>query len=84
MAAIPCARLRPPTWAVSRLGAESAPGAWRTWEYGWDAASAGHFILEARATDTAGRVQPEAMPWNFRGYANNGIHAIAVEAPERG
>ena len=72
------------TWADARLGAESAPGAWRTWEYRWDASSAGHFILKARATDTAGRVQPEATPWNFRGYANNGIHAIAVEVPERG
>ena len=72
------------TWADARLGAESAPGAWRTWEYRWDASSAGHFILKARATDTAGRVQPDATPWNFRGYANNGIHAIAVEVPERG
>ena len=72
------------TWADAHLVGESAPGAWRGWEYRWDASSAGHFIIEVRATDTAGRTQPDGTPWNFRGYANNGVHAIAVEVPERG
>ena len=35
----------------------------------------------ARATDTAGRQQPETANWNVLGYSNNGIreHAIAVK-----
>jgi hypothetical protein len=35
----------------------------------------------AQATDSAGNTQPKSMPWNFRGYANNSIHAMAVEVP---
>ncbi len=68
-------------WQEAQLVGETAQMAWRRWEYSWRPSKAGHFILQARATDSAGMTQPAAIPWNFRGYANNGIHTIAVEVP---
>ena len=41
----------------------------------------GYFILTPRATDSAGNTQPDKIPCNFRGHANNSIHTIAVEVP---
>ena len=68
-------------WLDARLTGQNYPNAWRRWELTWHASEPGHFILMARATDSAGNTQPKAIPWNFRGYANNSIHAIAVEVP---
>ena len=68
-------------WQEARLTSQNYPYAWRRWELKWHPSEPGHFILMARATDSAGNTQPKAMPWNFRGYANNSIHAIAVEVP---
>ena len=69
------------TWQEARLTDQNYPNAWRRWELPWCPTEPGHFILMARATDSAGNTQPKAIPWNFRGYANNSIHAIAVEVP---
>ena len=68
-------------WQEARLVGEDLPGVWRQWEMPWDASRPGHFICMARATDSAGNTQPASIPWNFRGYANNSIHTIAVEVP---
>ncbi|MBM3941699.1 MAG: sulfite oxidase [SAR202 cluster bacterium] len=68
-------------WRQARLVGEDHPNAWRRWELDWRVAEPGHFILMVRATDAAGNTQPKNIPWNFRGYANNAIHAIAVEVP---
>ena len=69
------------TWQEAALLGESAPNAWREWRLEWATPAPGHYVLKSRATDTAGNTQPEAIPWNFRGYANNSIHTIAVEVP---
>ena len=69
------------TWQNAALPGESNHIAWRQWELAWQASRPGHFILMARATDSAGDTQPTATPWNFRGYANNSIHTIAIEVP---
>jgi DMSO/TMAO reductase YedYZ molybdopterin-dependent catalytic subunit len=58
-----------------------AAGAWRRWKSEWRPTTPGHFILMCRAVDSGGNTQPANMPWNFRGYANNSIHSIAVEVP---
>ena len=71
------------TWAESTLIGEPTQHAWREWELVWQVPSSGHYVLMSRATDSAGNVQPGSIAWNFRGYANNSIHAIAVEAPAR-
>jgi DMSO/TMAO reductase YedYZ molybdopterin-dependent catalytic subunit len=67
------------TWKDARLVGQLNEHAWRRWEIQWDATHSGHFIVMARATDAAGNTQPQNVPWNFRGYANNSIHTIAVE-----
>ena len=68
-------------WQVATLLGESDPNAWRQWEFTWQVSEPGHYIFMARATDSAGNTQPDTIPWNFRGYANNGVHTIAVEVP---
>ena len=70
-------------WLSAELVGPSARGAWRQWEFPWEVSGAGHHILMARAIDSAGNMQPVGIEWNFRGYANNGIHTIAVEVPAR-
>ena len=68
-------------WAEADLDDQNVPGAWRRWSYDWAPSRPGHFVVMARATDSAGNTQPASVPWNFRGYANNSMHAIAVEVP---
>jgi hypothetical protein len=36
------------------------------------------YRLRARATDLAGRTQPEHAEWNRLGYGNNAIHEVPV------
>ena len=69
------------SWRDASLAGEPDPNAWRQWELIWDPPGSGHYILVARATDSAGHTQPAIIPWNFRGYGNNSIHTIAVEVP---
>lgn len=69
------------TWSEATLLGDSNPNAWREWRFPWEATEPGHFIFKARATDSSGNRQPKSVPWNFRGYANNGIHTLAVEVP---
>jgi DMSO/TMAO reductase YedYZ molybdopterin-dependent catalytic subunit len=70
-------------WQEASLVGPSVHTAWRRWELPWNASRPGHYILMVRATDSAGNTQPADIGWNFRGYANNGIHTIAVEVPPR-
>ena len=69
------------SWQEADLFGPKAAGAWRRWKAEWHATTPGHFILMCRAVDSRGNTQPASMPWNFRGYANNSIHSIAVEVP---
>ena len=68
-------------WQHASLLGESDPNTWRQWELIWPVSHPGHFIFMVRATDSAGNTQPTAIHWNFRGYANNSIHTIAIEVP---
>ena len=68
-------------WQEASLVGPSVHTAWRQWELAWSVSEPGHYILMVRATDSAGNTQPANIRWNFRGYANNGIHTIAVEVP---
>jgi hypothetical protein len=40
---------------------------------------AGPVAIRARATDIAGRTQPERAGWNRLGYLNNSIHSVTVQ-----
>ncbi len=72
------------SWQEASLLGEPDPNAWRQWELTWQASRSGHYIFMVRATDSAGNIQPITSPWNFRGYANNSIHTIAIEVPPIG
>src|SRR5260221_629172 len=71
------------SWQDAALRGESDPNAWRQWEFLWQTPFPGHFICMVRATDSTGTTQPPTITWNFRGYANNSIHTIAIEVPAR-
>jgi DMSO/TMAO reductase YedYZ molybdopterin-dependent catalytic subunit len=67
------------TWHPTNLQDSQSPYAWQQWKFQWQAIEPGYFLIRARATDAQGNTQPEQAPWNFRGFANNSIHAIPVE-----
>jgi sulfite oxidase len=65
------------SWAPADLGTEHARYAWRLWHFPWTP-KPGSFVLMARATDSQGRTQPDAPPWNPGGYLWNGIDKVNV------
>jgi DMSO/TMAO reductase YedYZ molybdopterin-dependent catalytic subunit len=69
------------TWEPARLLGEAVPGAWRLWEYEWEARPGTH-TLGARASDTAGHRQPAALPPNRKGYANNFVVPVTVQVAD--
>ena len=56
------------TWAPAQLNGANVPRAWARWTFGWAPPGAGSYTLEARATDSAGNVQPTTSPFNDGGY----------------
>jgi hypothetical protein len=63
------------SWRLSLFGtglkgapAATSPRAWARWTFGWTPPGAGSYTLEARATDSAGNVQPTTSPFNDGGY----------------
>ena len=67
------------TWLDANLEDSKSPYAWQRWGFSWEADRPGYFLLRARATDREGNVQPAKAQWNYRGFANNSIHAVPVE-----
>lgn len=68
------------TWAEAKLLGEAVPFGWRAWEWTWDVPkTAGHYRLMARATDKAGRTQPEKHDRDRRGYMINFVVPLEVE-----
>ena len=64
------------TWAEAVLGKPLGPSAWCEWSYDW-LATPGDYTLCARARDSAGNVQPDAM-WNYQGMGNNMVQRVEV------
>jgi DMSO/TMAO reductase YedYZ molybdopterin-dependent catalytic subunit len=67
------------SWQQAELDSAASPYAWRRWRLVWRPSQPGVYVLKSRATDAAGRTQPEVAPWNYLGYANNGIQSVTVE-----
>jgi DMSO/TMAO reductase YedYZ molybdopterin-dependent catalytic subunit len=65
------------SWREAELGAAPSAYAARSWLYRARLDSGSHSIL-ARATDSAGNVQPTEPIWNVHGYGNNVAHRIQV------
>ena len=66
------------TWQPAEVEGSESVYAWQQWRFQWEAIRPGYFLLRARATDSKGNVQPMQAKWNFRGFANNSIHAVPV------
>ena len=67
------------TWRAATLNPAHDPYAWRLWSIQYSPAKPGTIRLVARATDSAGRVQPRDGIWNQSGYLHNGWHAVNIE-----
>lgn len=67
------------TWKKTKLSAPKNRLAWQPWTVNLQFPQKGYYEVWARATDSAGNMQPMIVPgWNPRGYLNNAAHRIAV------
>ena len=66
-------------WQAARLIEPARHNCWVAWAFDWTPERRGQFLLRARATDDAGRVQPERAAANRLGYGENSIPAVRVE-----
>jgi DMSO/TMAO reductase YedYZ molybdopterin-dependent catalytic subunit len=65
-------------WREARLVGERKRHSWQWWELIARFERQGDVTLRARATDLAGRGQPQSAEWNKLGYGNNGIHEVTA------
>jgi len=63
---------------LRRLVGERKRHSWQWWELIASIERPGAVVVRARATDLAGRSQPEGPEWNRLGYGNNAIQGVAV------
>ena len=66
------------TWMPARLGQTRARYAWREFEYVWQPAEPGSYVVLSRATDGGGRTQPIVAEWNPGGYLWNAVDQVRV------
>jgi DMSO/TMAO reductase YedYZ molybdopterin-dependent catalytic subunit len=65
-------------WQKARLVGMPAAHGWQQWEFLATGLRPGEVRIRARASDLAGRSQPEEPEWNRRGYDANFIHEVQV------
>ncbi|HEX5939480.1 MAG TPA: sulfite oxidase [Dehalococcoidia bacterium] len=65
-------------WEEARLLGERKRHSWQWWELIKRLEQPGELTIRARATDLAGRSQPETAEWNRLGYGNNSLHEVRV------
>jgi DMSO/TMAO reductase YedYZ molybdopterin-dependent catalytic subunit/rhodanese-related sulfurtransferase len=65
-------------WREARLVGDRQSHRWQWWELHTRLDLPGKHCLRARATDLAGRSQPEIPEWNRQGYGNNAIQRVEV------
>ncbi|HTO98435.1 MAG TPA: molybdopterin-dependent oxidoreductase [Myxococcales bacterium] len=63
---------------LARLLGPALPYSWRRFELDWTPLRPGRHVLACRATDTAGRQQPDEPERNDLGYGYNAAQRIAV------
>ena len=66
------------TWNDAYIEQHHDKWLWRRWSYVWKADKPGKYSIKARATDEAGRVQPQ-QPWNFQQKHFDGIVPVDIE-----
>lgn len=65
-------------WQRATLVGDEHPHSWRWWELCTRLDRPGPVTVRARATDFAGRTQPERAEWNALGYCNNVVHEVRL------
>jgi DMSO/TMAO reductase YedYZ molybdopterin-dependent catalytic subunit len=65
-------------WQEARLVSERNRYSWQWWELITRVETSERLVLRARATDLAGRTQPERAEWNRLGYGNNEIQDVPI------
>src|SRR6516164_846185 len=65
-------------WQNARLIGPRHRHSWQWWELLTRIDGPGQTTLRARATDLAGRTQPERPHWNRLGYGGNAVHNVPV------
>jgi DMSO/TMAO reductase YedYZ molybdopterin-dependent catalytic subunit len=65
-------------WQQARLLGDRTRQSWQWWELITRIDEPGPLVVRARATDLAGRTQPDAPEWNRLGYGNNAIQDVPV------
>jgi Mo-co oxidoreductase dimerisation domain len=65
-------------WQPTRLIGDRTRHSWQCWELIVHLDEPGTRTLRARATDLAGRIQPDHAEWNRLGYGNNSVQAVAI------
>src|SRR5215813_11469411 len=66
-------------WKDARLLGERKRHSWQGWELIARIEQPGDTVISARATDMAGRTQPDSPEWNRLGYGNNVIQEVRVD-----
>jgi DMSO/TMAO reductase YedYZ molybdopterin-dependent catalytic subunit len=66
------------TWMGAELDVPVNLGAWQNWRRVVSFPEVGYYEVWARATDSAGEMQPFAIDWNPKGYLNNTMHRVAL------
>ena len=65
-------------WQEARLVSERKRNSWQWWEMITRVTEPAALTLRARATDLAGRTQPDVAEWNRHGYGNNAIQQVPI------
>ena len=65
-------------WQDARLIGERRRHGWQWWELITRLDRPGPAVIRARATDLAGRSQPDEPAWNRLGYGNNSVQQVGV------
>ena len=65
-------------WREARLVSERNRASWQWWELITRVEQSDALVLRARATDLAGRTQPERAEWNRLGYGNNAVQEVPI------
>jgi hypothetical protein len=65
-------------WQSAQLIGERRRHSWQWWELLTQVDGEGPTSVRARATDLAGRAQPDSPNWNRLGYGGNAIQTISV------
>lgn len=67
-------------WQPAELFGQPFTCSWQRWELLTKVSGPGRIALRSRATDGAGRTQPEQAEWNRLGYGNNAIQEVSIRA----